>query len=197
MVQVLALGLAPALTFAVVLRLIEWLRGWREVRFSVTAWLGLIGYALYIVLLESYRIGGFAALLSIISGHKMLSNPLAWLIAFVGLLAVSVPMSWPASQKIAEFILALCIFGLILECYVRLPKGDAMGRGIWAVTLVAGISTVLEIMVCQTMLGLTLPREYGSACGQVLSELLSWFPTIALTLAMGLVIFNHDRLERA
>lgn len=210
----LTLNLGWLLIFTTALRLVEWVKGWRRVRFTVCAWFGLFAYMAIHVLLELYRVAAgiyaqimiwqmsliltavmFMGLLWIVSGKALRDNILVWLTAAVCISLPLVPAEAVVTQKFAEFTLSVFILALCLECFLALGREDAMARTIWQVLLVALLVTSLQILDCQLLNNPFAPREEGSSCEQIYGWTVTWMPTLITSGGMALILWQHRSQE--
>ena len=216
MPQIIVGSLASLLGIVLTVQITAWARGWRPLKPTLGSWLGLVGFLGIHIILELYRFGStvamqvamwqgalimcgviFASLLRLISGRAHYEQPLVWALAICSVFLVMTPMNEPAGQRLGEFTLAVIIFGLCVECMILIPKQDAMARSVWAVTTVANGLTAFQIFDCQLIRGvLYTPRETDSACSKIYGPYMEWFLVAGCILAVILVLFRHDRLER-
>lgn len=206
----LALNLGWLLIFTTVLRLAEWLQGWREIRFTVCAWLGLFAFIGIHAILEAYRLVSgiesqifvwqlsliatawmFAALWKVISGRPLYHRPLFWATVLVSCLLPFISMEAIITQKFAEFVLTVFIFALGLECFLALKGDDEMAKTIWQVLLLSLLITSLQVLDCQLLNNPYAPREEGSACEQLYGWTRSWVPTFIPLGGMAIIIWRH------
>lgn len=211
----LTLNIGSVLVVTTFARIVEILAGWRQARFTGSAWLGLFGWFLLHTLLELYRLAPsigsqilvwqgslivmasvLATFNSVMSDRLPLFRPFTLVAAGVATVTLAMPGEWAMHQKTAELALCAVILVLSLEGYlsVKATPQERMARSIWAVLLLASAMTAFQVLDCQLLHNPHAPRIEGSSCGQIYGWTGDWGYSL-ITLA-GMVLVLCDPRNR-